>query len=330
MGQSISKYLILGHGIEEIKNIEERKIIPEGITLITLSECGIITSTDEVCPMVNAFADRRMDNVLSFPIVNKEDVEMLIGGKKIHIYTTGAPYPTLKLQMFLDWRVTIPDGSGEEIDAVKIMKSGVYKFPLNATDFELNPAGETICDKSFKYLKPYGNPWQKTDMPSDFTPLDMFGGSLFPTVADVTHHMETVKKEEGLKKVLEFPLEDVFQKCGKGIYYYVVCRAPEDVLSPIRLFEVLNETPENKVPFEPFFNDDWISKIPELLPILDTYIATIDQSHYAWGAKTAKKARNQYAKLLKVPLIRQKSQKLQNGNDRRKTKKKGALGIMNI
>lgn len=302
-------YIILGHGVENPINFEERARIPEGITLVTFAECGIVTTEDEVCPMVEAFTKSENKEILENPLVHKKQIRGFLNGKDIHIYTAGQNYPSLELQMFLDWSLK---------KNLKIMKSGTYKFPIDVPSIQIGE-GDTFCDRLFKKISPYKGGFSQ-ELPEDYSPDLMFTDSVKPTLDEVNSLIKESKKEfkndrrfakqfmPRLKKKLRFHLEDIFLAGGPGVYYFVVCREPPDVMDPKTYVNNILQNETNKR-YEPYYKANWISHIPEIIPLLD---ADIEHFKKGWSYDVAKNLRNKYKNLAKIPGLRRKSMAQQN------------------
>lgn len=300
-------FLILGHGTEDVVNFEERPILPDGYTLITIAECGIVTTTDEVCPITEAFSMEENRNIFMNPQKYKFQIESFMKGKGIHIYKSGNKYPNLSLQMFLDW---------PSDDSTNILKSGVYKFPIDANDFMIGN-GTTFCDKLFKKVGPYKG-YSKI-LPDDYDFEEQFRNSLIPTVDEVSEQIVSTRKQsDKLKKKLTIPLEKIFEKGGPGIYYYIICRSPKSVLSPRNLVN-LNILPENTVTkLSPYLIKNWTSKINEIVPILENSRNIVPK----WAKSNLNKTIKNYSRIKKVPQIRRMSIVQQEGMGRKTIKKK--------
>jgi hypothetical protein len=288
---SADAFLILGHGTEDIAPWVERHVIPKGYTLITVSECGIYTTTDEVCPMTKAFSEETYRSIFMEPVKHKKQIEKIMKGKEIHIYTEGKRYPQLTLQMFLDWPTD---------DGVKMFKSGVYPFPIDFGAFQIGE-GKSYCDKLFKKIGPYKG--FSATIPADYDPKVHFEGSKIPTVDEVTDIIKTTKKSGTIKNKLTIPLEDIFKKCGPGIYYYVICRSPKNIKAPSNLRE-MNVIPERSInKYKPFLNKHWPEHVNEIIPLLEENIKHTS----TWVKNELESTVNNYKKLSTLPLIRRLS-----------------------
>ncbi len=304
----MDSFLILGHGIESPIEFEERNVIPEGYTLVTIAECGIITTIDDVCPMVRAFSDPTNKELFAQPRRNKAKIKEFLNGKDIHIFEPGDRYPNLMLQMFLDWNRN---------DSVSIFKSGLYKYPISKEEFAIGK-GRTYCDLLFKSIGPYEG--FLSTMPDDFNANEMFKGSLYPTPAQVDAEIEKFKRRsDRVKNALTVPLETLFQAGGPGVYYYVVCRHPKNVASPNQFMQETLQLLNNSQ-FKPFYTKNWISKLNTLIPLLEEFKTTRNPAY--WNYKQLEKLIEDYKRLQKVPAIRRKSIAQQEGKGRPTRKRK--------
>jgi hypothetical protein len=284
-------FIILGHGTEDVTKWIERPVIPKGYTLITVAECGIVTTIDEVCPMVEAFSKEDHRDIFMNPIRHKKQIEKFMKGKGIHIYTEGKRYPNLALQMFLDWPAE---------EHVRIFKSGVYPFPIDTKSFQIGE-GSTFCDKLFKKIGPYKG--FSATMPPDYDVTTHFDGSEIPTVDEVSDILKTTKKSDIIKSKLTIPLEDIFKKCGPGIYYYVICRSPKSVKAPEDLLELNLIPPESINKYKPYLIKNWTAKVNNILPLIEENIKHTNH----WIKTELENTRNEYKKLSSVPLVRRLS-----------------------
>lgn len=289
----MNSFFILGHGLEETIGFEERRTIPEGITLVTFAECGIVTTTKEVCPMTEAFTDPANRDIFANPRQNKGAIRMFLNGKDIHVYTQGNKYPNLSLQLYLDWK---------NEDFVKITKSGLYSFPLDREQFQIGPSSD-FCESIFKRFGPYHGFPEK--LPTDFDTNVMYGGSLYPTVAEVEAMRLAVKNNVGkLKNRLTVNLETIFERGGPGVYYYVVCRHPTNTVAPEEIKERVQLINNNSI--RPYFAHNWMT--PERLePIMMALDETSSSIGPGWQRNELSNILRSYRRLHNVPRIRRRS-----------------------
>jgi hypothetical protein len=197
-------FVILGHGEENIlTNFTKREQLSPGYILVTLAECGAVTTEDIVTKFVNAFKQPTNANTFADPIHHTKQIETLLGNT-IHIYLEGDFIPNLTVQTFLDW-----EGSHD----TKLMKSGLYRFPLNPSLFT-----DPLL-KTYPVTIPYSG-----KIPAELPVRELFHESIFPTYDTI------MKTKLGIisdfKKSVTFPLRDILLQGGPGVYYYVICRAP--------------------------------------------------------------------------------------------------------
>lgn len=227
-----NSFLVMGHGLELQTEFEERPILPEGYTLVLMSECGIITSGATVIPFIEAFASTDTDIQAGLAAADPVTINKIQGGKTVHIIRAGQRYPRLIAQMFLDFK-------NEDTETKLIAsKSGLYSAPIALSEWQLNPVANSSSGFIDKYTKPFA-------IKSSFTPsftikqtlkddsfLELYSGSILPTHAIVrTQFAAAAKTVETLKKSLRFSLEDLFAAGGPGVYYWPVCRHMEDHLA---------------------------------------------------------------------------------------------------
>lgn len=307
---AIHSFMILGHGQEDVVNFNARETMPEGYTLVTIEQCGIITTKKDVCPLVEAFTKEENRHIFQNPGAYKSTIEGFMGGKGIHIYRPGMKYPNLSIQYFLDW---------PKETEVEIMKSGTYEFPIDAGAFQIGP-GDSFQEKMFKKIGPYTG--FSDNLPDEFSIDLMFGGSIIPT-PDYVKALRT-KSSRALKERLTMPLEKAFEAGGPGVYYYVVCRSPRLVKSPKQFEEDFLFEGETLKRYEPYFTPNWISKIDEILPLLEENSA---KSEYWLKAEINDTIKN-YRKLKRVPLIRQASIIQQNPSNTNTRQEAERLAIL--
>lgn len=293
----VNSYLLLGHGAEDPINFNSRKKIPKGITLVTLAQCAELSYDEEVCSMVEAFTKPENKKIFDDPLSYKGDIVRILNGKDIHIYTGEQLYPSLTIQMFLDWPTE---------ENTKFMKSGTYKFPLDADLFQMGE-GSTFCEKIFKFLPAYTGHFSKK-FPKEYNSKLIFDESLMPTVADVDK-IETTNPDV-LKKQLLINVDDIFTECGSGIYYFIVCREITSLTSPQSYVNniLTNETEER---YKPYYGRNWIQHIPSIIPLLNENISTANPTFKPITIKLRNKYRNLHGRInsIRRNSIRQQQQR---------------------
>ncbi len=220
-------FLTLGHGEDDVDvKFESRMVLPEGFTLVTLAQCGVVTKGESVHPMMDAFTNPAMKDVLQDPLANKEAISGLVGGIPIYIYRPGDLIPDLSLHLLLEW-------IKKSEKKMYVQQSGVYKFPvLDGFDLGGAPGAEGPDAKlnlKFKYI-PVTWGWEK---PNNFINKDevinLYKNSLFPTQDEVNGILDANNMEfKKVKKATTYNLSTVFERLGPGVYYFVVCRSIKD------------------------------------------------------------------------------------------------------
>jgi hypothetical protein len=284
-----SIFLTLGHGDEEIDvKFEDRIKLPEGFVLVTLAQCGAVTTSDTVHPIMDAFCDPSKKELLQDPFKNRNEISRLIGGTNISVYGEGDSVPDLGLYLFTEWiikpapaaatgiggkepasgaagggggagssRAGLPASGGaglilpglaasggaggggggggaavhkvEQPSKLRVLRSGVYKFPKHGC-FDLRGIENTSMEKgkSLKY-KFVSTDWsgdEPTVLHNKNEILEIYKDSLFPTQGE----MNTILDNSGMRfrnirEMTYFKLHQVFERLGKGVYYFVVCRS---------------------------------------------------------------------------------------------------------
>ena len=254
---------------------------------MTIEECGLVATADSVVPFMEAFSNEANRAIFENPRENQAAIEGFMGGKRVHVYSAGMKYPKLQLQFFLDW---------PHDKYTKITKSGTYRFPLNAAEFQIGK-GSTFAEKVFKHIGSYEG--LMNPLPSDFNAHEMFGGSIFPITKDI----EGIKFKDSVIEKVTKPLEKVFEAGGKGVYYYIVCRSPKQVMSPRQLVETLGFLEKNVDRYRPYFKKNWVSNINEIIPLLKENSA----KYSTWIKAEINSTTADYERLQRIPLIRQAS-----------------------
>lgn len=210
-------FLILGHGHENVIPYESRNTLPAGTYIVTLSECGIITQMWQLYNTMRAFMDKSNEDVLRDPISNKELINDLLnkplaggrlGNTQIRIYGPGENYPDIYTDLYAFFKSERSTAKSAASPATAA-KSGVYTFPLDPETFLLQPE-----QPENSIARVAGDP-KKLEV--------IYSGSIFPP-----------QKMQGDSQ-LRFPIKELIEKFGPGVYYYPICRAP--IVSP-ELFDI--------------------------------------------------------------------------------------------
>lgn len=211
-------YLVLGHGIEEVMDPADspfgvkRMQLPEGVVLVTFSECGVLTGESSVCSIFNLFLDPTVGHLLSDPIGNKLVLEERLG-QSIRIYGPGSLAPMFAIQYFANH-----PSSG------LISKSGVYKYPIDPDRCIPVEKQNTSPRRKCPSLM-----WKETVTKNETINPDLiqavFEQSIYPPI-QVDPAM--TYGDFQAKVTLEFA--DLFNKpqllTKPCVIYYPICRAP--------------------------------------------------------------------------------------------------------
>ena len=216
-------YLLVGHGDEELRvPYDQRPQVPEGVVLVTFTECGVPT----FLPHTGKLFEKMNTNSELFQRLatdrSEETVKAIEGalGRKIHYYTEGMKYPSLYLSTLSDFHPPPKDGKSYTF----YFKSGVYKLP----NLHWKPSDQwevtntAITHKSTGYVfspdqryAPYGH-LVEGDKDIDAA-RKSYEGSVFP---------DTETREKALRGEIDdrFYIRNIFTKLGRGVYYWGGCR----------------------------------------------------------------------------------------------------------
>jgi hypothetical protein len=199
-------YFFMGHGNEYVE--EERQTVPDGITLVTITECGFETRGAEIESFMRLLSD-------NYEISIKEPT--VLPDEHLRIYKAGEEMPTLSASFLMDFIINKNDAL--------LCKSGVFKLPL-LFDWETMEIDETIL------IHPeMGGYIDNTTGVVD----KLYEGAVFPP----REWLETIKRTytdsliPRYALLKPFKLTDIFEFIGPGIYYFGLCRAVDP---PISLF----------------------------------------------------------------------------------------------
>ncbi len=238
-------YIILGHGIETLVDFEERDTLPDGdFTLVTLAEAGTVTNIDQVAKILHVFNDEGSKEMLGDPLKHKKEIKRAIENK-IHIYKNvegkQMKIPKLKVSPLAYWTI-INYKHKNGVRATKAVLSGVHRFPLHAEhipddklieqsmDPSLNKEQLAEIDRFYiEHLK-LSNPFLKyyKDILTDDNLDEIYKDSVYPKAEDVKNIK--VKTPTCLAYKFEISLSDLMKRVGPGIYYYVICRAEDNIM----------------------------------------------------------------------------------------------------
>lgn len=216
-------YLILGHGEESVTEVEERKTVPEGCTVVTVAECGNVSYMEEVCSSTALFSNPANGPMLEEPGRHRAELAAALG-KRIHVHRPGGRLPSLTISPFAYWRVGFY--------GYQIARSGVFSFPMKPNPIFADPfAFATETDKK-RFLK---NKDVKGILETCkgnilYMSKDKLTDDLYPKIyTDVLIPSKSQQRPTGpphtFAEQSKLSLETLLQTLGPGIYYYVICRA---------------------------------------------------------------------------------------------------------
>ena len=197
-------YLISGHGSETVTGFEKRVVMPKDKILVVFPECGRYNYLTTSCAFQDIFSNPKKRELLRNPIKHRQEIEKILG-HSIRIYLPGEYVPNLTTNLFLNF----------DKEKVIIAKSGVFRSfpPMDRTVFKEGTARFNLgSDKCFKYSG-------VIDTPRDYTNAvhkQVFLGNIYPTASKGKSYRDL----EGRS----FPLMNIMEDIGIGIYYYTGCR----------------------------------------------------------------------------------------------------------
>lgn len=313
-------FMILGHGAEDIgTTFEERRLLPDGYTLVTLSECGVVTFIETVSRFLAAFGDNTQptQKMLSDPThpANRRAIEELLG-QKIHIYRSGTKYPSLTIRALVDWKL-------EDEGGLSLMKSGLYSYPLDK-DLFTEPYAHPHIMPTKSEQAAFG---MRSLVPERFSePIkQLYTGAIFPTSQMVKDAWVEAKLDyANFGEAMMFPLEAMFEAGGPGVYYYIICRSPKkDYIKEFVEGEVTNKNLIKRYQAE----KNTIKLIPNILPLAER-LSKEEIERLAKGGKKVWRTENTLAmparlqKLYEdVMLTRRKSIGQQEAGERRRRRR---------
>lgn len=132
-------YFIFGHGVERMRDYDDRRTCPANITLVTFCSCGNFVYTREKPPeMIHAASREDNYGLLKSPLKNEEKIAELmmdsefktcavgVGELKVRVYRPGDKIPNLRNTLGLN----LKHRGGDEV----IYKSGVVRFPIDSAE----------------------------------------------------------------------------------------------------------------------------------------------------------------------------------------------------
>ena len=227
-------YVFTGHGNEITTTpFSARQTIPEGVTLVTLTECGIPTNAPDTAKVIQRLnASPELFAKLGTPDDTTEEEVKAQLGKDIHIYRKGMPYPDLRYAPISDLH---PPKKGDETYTL-YAKSGVYTLPVPLTERPEWKCGNNVLrHKPTRYTLPLDMEFAKyCPMTKGFdteAAKESFAGSVYPTGDQLEAILKTKKdnfEHPTNEEDTYIPIGEVFAKLGTGVYYWIICRGSDE------------------------------------------------------------------------------------------------------
>jgi len=213
-------FVFAGHGDETIKPFKSRELVPPGITLVALAQCGqSMTLQISRDVLVGMLANEK--TLFEDPVGNKSAIEAAFNAIPIRVYQPGDMLPDLVYMSLGD--ATPPKQTATAPSYTVYTKSGVYAlqdltFPVqpewafdDRKDLIHTPTGATFAPR-FEFLR-YAKMAEGKD---PALAKSMYEGAVFPDA-------ETI--DAAVTGVLDrTPIGEVFDALGPGVYYWPICR----------------------------------------------------------------------------------------------------------
>lgn len=178
-------YVMLGHGSELPVEIEHRPVLPEGITLVTAVECGLLSPRYLPGQILQLL--KKNEQLANNPVKNQLALSMALG-IKIHVYKPGERYPALSYQPV------------STLNTDEYFLSGVVDLAtIKPRNIELMQTGKEVQGLFEREVS------------------ESYSKSVYPNVRSA----KTILSRERMPVV---PIEDVFREVGQGVYYFPICR----------------------------------------------------------------------------------------------------------
>ena len=266
----------MGHGQETAIDMKHRWIVPEGVMIIYENQCGEPLLSETGYKKLHEFikGNRKLLN----PVRYKEELAALFGLDDIKIYGPGARIPEIEIvfmnsHSIYDLIVEEGDYKDKYIDSHFLLKSGVYKFPIDpksiTTGRRCKKGGIiTECKWGKNEIDPrldvelrttFGDLFLHANRNDDVETLKKkiqaaFRGSIYPRARDMKHEFGNATQEylaEALDHGMTFfsmkyDLKTIIDYLGGGIYYLTSCRSLKCPIEEDTLAGILQESEEQQ------------------------------------------------------------------------------------
>lgn len=178
-------YTIMGHGNEKFVKFSDRTLVPQDTYLVTFSKTGRVVWLSTICKFMEIYTNPKYRHIVQDPLKYKKYIESHCQCE-INVYSPGDKMPVLHTTLLLNFKKN-----------TMFSKSGVYNYDrlpkLNPNIFDLSDTGCSGLLGKAKSL-------------TDEVKKDIYKGNIY----DVKPHNK---------------LNDIVNTVGKGVYYFVACRA---------------------------------------------------------------------------------------------------------
>jgi len=236
-------YVFFGHGGElplkfgnpELSDKNTRSRLPDGITLVTISECNTTVGLEfEKIKPFEGIGEEKDISIFRDPIKNRESIRKLLGFSELNVYKTGDEYPALlyyPVSSHTGEQTKDPITKNVDSRTTRYRQSGVHKAPITLQTFntewiktldnryvhkytgiERKNTGDEIYSTAQKnFSKDRGD----LDEISSVVRQKIFKDAVWPPNWDTLP-----------RSVLKIPtpIEEVFKALGPGVYYWLICR----------------------------------------------------------------------------------------------------------
>jgi hypothetical protein len=193
-------YCVQGHGIEVLVPFDNRRVVPEGYTLVLFADTAMEVESEIFCQFMDLFNTRTQ---ATFDLLSQPDVHrraLLNKFRRIRIYTAGMKMPKLITSLFVKDK---PDKN------------------------DMEPV--TIYEKSGVYDHKIGIPWiNQTTSSAHCTkyqiPAAGFSPSIYNTMYQGSIAQKPYNADLAAMDEKDIDVFDIMKRCGHGIYYYGGCR----------------------------------------------------------------------------------------------------------
>lgn len=236
----VPAYVLIGHGLEVPISYEERPVLPDGVTLVTVSVCDSLLYSPLLINMLKAMqgvGEEKDISMFKDPARNKEAIRKAFRSVDFNVYKPGDPYPKLLYKPIFDVNhdTTYPNSQKLLLRKTTYTKSGVYKLPITLQSFkdewEVGRDHKTYVHKKTYFISPYIRGDEMLYHTVSYK-SDKDGEDINEIPQEIFEKIYTdsvwppVKTTEAVRT--KYPIEKVFEALGPGVYYWAACRSHDD------------------------------------------------------------------------------------------------------